>query len=260
MGERVFARLRLSNGRAAFAEKIGDVFELLSAAPWEEGRQTGERVSASEAVFIAPITPTKIVCVGRNYKAHAAELGNEVPAEPMLFFKPPSALIGPGAAIELPHQSSRVDHEAELGVVIGKRCRNAALENALDYVFGYTCVNDVSARDLQKKDGQWARAKGFDTFCPAGPLLVSGLAPQELGVRCHVSGAPRQDGHTRDMIFPVADLIVYISSVMTLEPGDLIATGTPHGVGPLTPGDTVDVEIDRIGVLSNPVRKAGTGR
>ncbi len=256
MSESVYARLRLSNGDTAFAERTGDELELLSAPPWEGGRRRGERVALAQAVLLAPVSPTKIVCVGRNYKAHAAELGNEVPAEPMLFFKPPSALIGPRAAIELPRQSSRVDHEAELGVVISKRCRKASRESALQYVFGYTCVNDVSARDLQKKDGQWARAKGFDTFCPAGPFVVTGLSPQELFVRCRVRGETRQDGHTRDMIFPVAELIAYISSVMTLEPGDLIATGTPHGVGPLAHGDVVEVEIDGIGVLENTVRAA----
>lgn len=256
MVESVYARVRLSDGRPVFAERIGDELELLSAAPWAEACvKTGERVSLAQASLLAPVSPTKIVCVGRNYRAHAAELGNEVPAEPMLFFKPPSALIGPGEAIVLPPVSARVDHEAELGVVIGKQCRKASPERALEHVFGFTCVNDVSARDLQKKDGQWARAKGFDTFCPAGPFVVTGLAPQMLHVQCRVSGEKRQDGFTRDMIFPVAELIAYISAVMTLEPGDLIATGTPHGVGPLAHGDTVEIEIDHIGVLKNAVRK-----
>ena len=212
-------------------------------------------LSARGAVRAAPVTPSKIVCVGRNYLAHARELGHEVPAEPLLFFKPPSSIIGDGDAIELPPQSERVDHEGELGVVIGKRATCVSEATALSHVFGYTCVNDVTARDLQKKDGQWARAKGFDTFCPVGPRIVTKLDPQALRVRCRVGDVVRQEGETRDMIFPVARLIAYISAIMTLEPGDLIATGTPHGVGPLVHGDVVDVEIDGIGVLTSRVQR-----
>jgi 2-keto-4-pentenoate hydratase/2-oxohepta-3-ene-1,7-dioic acid hydratase in catechol pathway len=250
-----FARIDLGSGRAAFARADGDKLFLLRSAPWLDAAETGEVLPRAGARLLAPVTPTKIVCVGRNYRAHAAELGNEVPAEPLLFFKPPSSLVGPNEAIELPAVSERIDHEAELGVVIGERCRDVRPEDAHRVIFGHTCVNDVSARDLQKKDGQWTRAKGFDTFCPAGPLVVTGLDTSALAVRCRVSGAARQDGNTRDMIFSIPDLIAYISQVMTLEPGDLIATGTPHGVGPLLPGDVVEVEVEGIGTLRNPVRK-----
>lgn len=240
----------------AFARIDGDHLVLLRAAPWIDAAEINTKIPLEGARLISPVAPSKIICVGRNYRAHAAELGNEVPPEPLLFFKPPSAVIGPGESILLPHQSSRIDHEAELGVIIGARCRSVPEDRALDFVFGYTCVNDVTARDLQKKDGQWARAKGFDSFCPAGPVIVTDLDPTSARVRGRVSGALRQDGNTRDMMFPVAQIIAYVSSIMTLEPGDLIATGTPHGVGPLAPGDVVEVEIDGIGVLSNPVEPA----
>jgi 2-keto-4-pentenoate hydratase/2-oxohepta-3-ene-1,7-dioic acid hydratase in catechol pathway len=252
-----FARVRLDDERAAFARQEGDKLVLLRGAPWTNPAETGESIRQDDARLMAPVTPTKIVCVGRNYRAHAAELGNEVPAEPMLFLKPPSAIIGPGDTIVLPRQSQRVEHEAELGVVIGKRCRDVSEAEALSVVFGYTCVNDVSARDLQKKDGQWARAKGADTFCPVGPVVVAGIDPSALGVRCRVSGELRQDGNTRDMVFSIARIISYISEVITLEPGDLIATGTPHGTGPLSPGATVEIEIDGIGALKNSVRSVG---
>ncbi|MDC3962336.1 fumarylacetoacetate hydrolase family protein [Polyangium jinanense] len=252
-----FARIDRGEGRAAFARLDGDRLRLLTGAPWERPSETGEDVPFAGARLLAPVTPTKIVCVGRNYRAHAAELGNDVPAEPLLFFKPPSSIVAAGDGIELPEESSRVDHEAELGVVIGARCRRVSEERALDFVFGYTCVDDVTARDLQKKDGQWTRAKGFDTFCPTGPLLVTGIDPSALAVRCRVNGEIRQDGNTRDMIFSIAQLIAYISGVMTLEPGDLIATGTPHGVGPIAAGDVVEVEVDGVGTLRNPVRACG---
>lgn len=250
-----FARILSRSGHPAFARLDENILTVLTAAPWENPRDTDEKLVFSSAPLLAPVAPTKIVCVGRNYRAHAAELGNDVPAEPLLFFKPPSSIVGPDDAIELPSASFHVDHEAELGVVIGSRCRNVSIDHALEYVFGYTCVNDVTARDLQKKDGQWARAKGFDTFCPAGPLLVTNLDPTTCGVRCRVGETLRQDGNTRDMIFSVRNLVAYISAIMTLEPGDLIATGTPHGVGPLAHGDVVQVEIDGIGVLDNQVRR-----
>jgi 2-keto-4-pentenoate hydratase/2-oxohepta-3-ene-1,7-dioic acid hydratase in catechol pathway len=207
-------------------------------------------VSFSHAELRVPVAPSKIVCVGRNYAAHAKELGNEPPKEPLLFFKPPSALVGPGARIELPPESARVEHEAELGVVIGRRVRRVPYADAMTAVFGYTCVNDVTARDLQRKDGQWARAKGFDGFCPVGPWIETDLDPRGLTVRCLVDGTLRQDGRTADMIFDVASLVSYVSNVMTLEPGDLLATGTPEGVGPLAPGNRVTVTIDGIGELT----------
>lgn len=207
--------------------------------------------------LLPPCAPTKIVCVGRNYLEHARELGNEAPSEPLIFLKPPSSLIASGDGIVYPPTSQRVDFEGELGIVIGDRARNVPREKAMDYVLGYTIVNDVTARDLQKKDGQWTRGKGFDTFCAVGPCLVS---PDEvdfkaLRVRTLVDGAVKQDGSVLDMIFTPDVIIEYITSFMTLEPGDLIATGTPPGVGPLTPGCTVRVEIDGIGALENHVIK-----
>ncbi len=207
-----------------------------------------------EASLLPPTVPSKIVCVGRNYAAHAAEHGADVPVEPMLFLKPPSALIGAGAAIELPPSSSQVEHEVELAVVIGRRARRVRSEEALEYVLGYTCANDVSARDFQRKDGQWGRAKGFDTFCPLGPWIVTDLNPSDLMLRAWVNEELRQKSRTSLMVFDVPTLVAFISEIMTLEPGDVILTGTPEGVGPLRPGDTVRVEVEGIGVLSNPVR------
>jgi 2-keto-4-pentenoate hydratase/2-oxohepta-3-ene-1,7-dioic acid hydratase in catechol pathway len=197
--------------------------------------------------------PGKIIGVGRNYREHAKELANAVPDEPLLFFKPPTALIGPGQPIVRPRGWERVDFEGELGVVIGKRCRRVSAADALDYVFGYTIVNDVTVRDLQKKDGQWTRAKGFDSFCPVGPALVPGLDPSQLRIVTKVDGVVKQDAPTSDMLFDVPTIIAVISRVMTLEPGDLIATGTPAGVGPLVPGNVVEITIEGIGTLHNPV-------
>jgi 2-keto-4-pentenoate hydratase/2-oxohepta-3-ene-1,7-dioic acid hydratase in catechol pathway len=209
--------------------------------------------------LLAPVAPSKIVCVGRNYREHAAELGNPMPEEPLLFMKAPSALVAGGDFIELPAASRRVEHEGELGVVIGRRARRlSASDDPLSYVLGYTCVNDVTARDLQRKDVQFTRAKSFDTFCPVGPHLVGGIDPLDLRVRTRVNGETRQSGRTSQMAFPVPDLVRYISHCMTLEPGDLIATGTPAGVGPLAAGDTVEVEVEGVGVLSNLVRLAPT--
>jgi 2-keto-4-pentenoate hydratase/2-oxohepta-3-ene-1,7-dioic acid hydratase in catechol pathway len=211
-------------------------------------------IRLDEAKLLPPVSPSKIVCVGRNYREHAAELGNPMPAEPLLFLKAPSAVIGDGDAITLPPASERVEHEGELGIVIGRRCsRIDADEDPLVYVLGYTCVNDVTARDLQRKDVQFTRAKSFDTFCPVGPFVVTGLDPLDLLVETRVNGQVRQSGRTSSMAFPVPYLLRYISHVMTLEPGDLIATGTPAGVGPLRDGDTVEVEIEGVGNLRNPV-------
>jgi 2-keto-4-pentenoate hydratase/2-oxohepta-3-ene-1,7-dioic acid hydratase in catechol pathway len=201
-----------------------------------------------------PLRPSKIIGIGRNYVEHARELGNEVPVVPIIFFKPPTALIGPGDTILLPDVSQRVEFEAEIGVVIGRRIRNAdpnAAERAID---GFTCVNDVTCRDLQKVDGQWGRAKGFDTFCPAGPRVVSGLDWRGLELLCRVNGAERQRAKATDMHFSIPELVSFLSGIMTLEPGDLIATGTPAGTAPLHHGDVVEVEITGVGILSNPVR------
>ena len=199
------------------------------------------------------IRPSKIVAVGRNYVAHARELGHDVPTEPLLFLKPPSAVVGDGDEVVYPAASSNVHHEAELAVVIGELCRNVAPEDALAHVAGYTCANDVTARDLQDRDGQWTRAKGFDTFCPLGPDVVSGIDPANLRITCRVNGEVRQSGSTSDMLFDVPHLVSYISGVMTLVPGDVILTGTPPGVGPVQRGDVMEVEVAGIGVLRNPV-------
>lgn len=205
--------------------------------------------------LFAPCQPGKIICVGRNYAEHAKELGNEIPKTPLIFLKPPSAVINPGDTIFLPPQSQQVEHEAELVAVIGKRGRNITAEQAREHILGYTIGNDVTARDLQKSDGQWTRAKGFDTFCPFGPWIDTDFDISDALVTCRVSGQPRQMASTRDMIFSVPTLVAYISSVMTLEPGDIIFTGTPAGVGPLTDGDEVTVEIEGLGRLINPVKK-----
>ncbi len=215
----------------------------------------GERIGPADALpLLPPVMPGKIACIGRNYAAHAAEHGVSVPDEPVLFLKPPSALIGHGGEIVLPPRVGRVDHEAELAVIIGRRASHVSREDALRYVFGYTCANDVSARDYQKKDGQWGRAKGFDTFCPLGPWIVTGLDPSDLAIACHVNGAQRQSARTSDMIFDVATLVSFVSGVMTLLPGDVLLTGTPSGVSPLADGDTVEITIEGIGTLRNTVR------
>ena len=200
------------------------------------------------------ITPSKIVCVGRNYADHAKELGNEVPKQPMLFFKPPSAIIGPGEPIVLPAASQQVEYESEIGVIVGQALSRASESEAERAIGGFTCVNDVTARDLQKTDGQWARAKGFDTFCPVGPVVARGLDWKQLEVIGRLNGVERQRGRTEQMQFSIPFLLSYISQIMRLEPGDLVATGTPAGVGKLTAGDVIEVEIPGIGVLSNPVR------
>jgi 2-keto-4-pentenoate hydratase/2-oxohepta-3-ene-1,7-dioic acid hydratase in catechol pathway len=202
---------------------------------------------------VTELRPSKIVCVGRNYVAHAAELGNPMPERPMLFLKPPSALIGNGDAIVLPPASSRVEFEGEIGVVIGRRFAGGTSRDAEAAIGGFTCLNDVTARDLQKTDGQWGRAKGFDTFCPAGPRVASGLDWRDLELITRVNGAERQRARSANMHVSIPDLLVFIGGIMTLEPGDLVATGTPAGVGPLAAGDVVDVEITGIGVLTNPV-------
>ncbi|MFZ5879743.1 MAG: fumarylacetoacetate hydrolase family protein [Chloroflexota bacterium] len=224
----------------------GDIFERY--------RRRDADLPRAEVKLLAPCQPSKIVCVGRNYVEHAKELGNEVPKVPLIFLKPPSSIIASGETILLPPQSAQVEHEAELVIVIGKRGRHVTTEDARQYILGYTVGNDVTARDLQKTDGQWTRAKGFDTFCVFGPWIDTDFDPSDAVVTCRVNGQMRQMASTRDMVFSVPTLVAYVSSVMTLEPGDLIFTGTPAGVGPLKPGDRVDVEVDGLGGISNPVR------
>jgi 2-keto-4-pentenoate hydratase/2-oxohepta-3-ene-1,7-dioic acid hydratase in catechol pathway len=226
-----------------------------TAGPWS--RERGEAHALAEVRLLPPCWPSKIVCVGRNYREHAAELGNNVPTEPLIFLKPPSALIAHRDRIVYPAASGRVDYEGELGIVIGHRARHVKRQDARVFVLGYTCVNDVTARDLQRKDEQWTRAKGFDTFCPVGPWIVpqEEVRFEEIRVRTFVDDQKRQDASVRDMIYPPGEIIEYVSSVMTLEPGDLIATGTPSGIGPLAPGSVVRVVVDGVGALENQVVK-----
>jgi 2-keto-4-pentenoate hydratase/2-oxohepta-3-ene-1,7-dioic acid hydratase in catechol pathway len=202
---------------------------------------------------MSPPAPGKIICVGRNYAAHARELGNAVPERPLLFFKPTSAVIGDGEPIRLPAASERVEYEGEIGVVLGRRLRRATADACAEAIAGIVAANDVTARDLQKVDGQWARAKGFDSFCPLGTVATDGWQLDDLSVITRVNGEERQRGHVRDMIFPIVDLLAYVSAIMTLEPGDLLLTGTPEGVGPLVAGDMVEIEVPGVGLVRNPV-------
>lgn len=236
-----------------FVEVSGHNLQPLDAAPWLGGKPSGLPRSAAEATFACPVRPSKIIAVAKNYRAHAQEMAGEVPKEPLFFFKPPSSLVGPGQAVCLPRISERVDHEVELGVVIGRRCRRVSVEHAMDYVFGYTVVCDVSARDLQQSEKLWTRAKGFDTFCPVGPGVTTGIEPTDLALELKVNGVIRQSGRTRDMVFDIPTLIAAASAFLTLEPGDLIATGTPHGVGPLKAGDRVQMAIEKVGWFEFPV-------
>ena len=239
---------------AAWAREEGDALRLLDGPPWASPRETRESLLLAVAPLLPPVEASKIVGVGRNYRAHAEERGKEVPREPLLFYKPPSSVIGPGAAIRHPAWVGRVDHEAELAVVIGREasCLSGP-ERALDHVFGVTAINDVTARDLQDKDVQFTRAKGFDTFCPVGPCIATGLDLGRCRVVGRVNGEVRQDGNTEQLVFPVAFLVWYVSRVMTLVPGDIISTGTPSGIGPLRPGDVTEVEVEGVGTLVNPV-------
>ncbi|WP_292830820.1 fumarylacetoacetate hydrolase family protein [Microbacterium sp.] len=251
---------RFSHGEAI---RFGIVDEaelvVLAGDPMFAGFETtGERVPLSEVTLLAPVIPrSKIVAVGRNYREHAAELGNDAPSEPLLFLKPNTSVIGPGDSIVRPPQSDRTDFEGELAIVIGRITKNVPAERALDHVFGYTIANDVTARDLQRSDGQWSRAKGFDTFCPLGPAIETEF-DLDGGARIttRVNGDVRQDGPISDMVHPVPELIAHASAAFTLLPGDVILTGTPAGVGPFGAGDTVEVEITGLGILRNPARNA----
>ena len=214
-----------------------------------------DQIGLTEATLLAPVRPSKIICVGRNYREHAEELGNEVPVEPLIFFKPPSSLLAPGGEIRRPKLSQRIDFEGELAVVISKTIYQVrADEDVRPYILGYTCLDDVTARDLQNKDGQWTRAKGFDTFCPVGPLVTDEINPWTgVGVETRVNGEVRQQGNTRDFIFSLGVIIRYISQAMTIAPGDVIATGTPKGVGPVVAGDVIEISVEGVGTLRNPV-------
>lgn len=259
-----YCRFRLADAHYGLIESVAGKELITRTFEWdlasgdavdEVASRKIEPVPLEEANLLAPVTPSKIICVGRNYREHAKELGNEPPTELLIFSKPPSAVIAPGEAIVRPRISERVDHEGELGVVIGRKCRSLPDDaDVREYIAGYTVVNDVTARDLQKKDGQWTRGKGFDTFCPTGPVVVDELDPWTgVGVETKLNGEVRQQGNTRDFIFPLDAIIRYIAQAMTLLPGDLIATGTPAGVGPMKAGDVVEVTVEGIGTLSNPV-------
>ncbi len=250
-----YMRVRTNYG-PTYARVEEGICHLLSGAPWERGVQVLAASPAAGLELCAPCAPGKIVCVGVNYHDHAAEFGHTLPESPLLFLKPPSSVIGPEEAIVYPPcWTERVDYEAELAAVIGRQARHITAADAHDCIFGYTCLNDVTARDLQRKDGQWTRAKSFDTFCPIGPAIVRGMDVSNLRIESRVNGQVRQHSTTARLIFGVAEIVAFVSQVMTLEPGDVIATGTPAGVGPLQPGDIVEVEIEHIGCLRNPVIK-----
>ncbi len=231
----------------------GETVHAMDGAPWLESRSTGKTFNLGEVKLEAPVEPSKIVCIGLNYHAHvqASQSADEAPEYPLIFLKPSSSIIGPGEKIVHPEASQRVDYEAELGLVIGKRAKNVSEAEAEDYIFGFTCVNDVTARDLQKKDGQWSRAKGFDTFCPVGPWIVTELNYRDVLVEGILNGEIKQSGRTSLMIFNIPFLISYLSSIMTLNPGDLIPTGTPAGIAPMKSGDEIEVKIEDIGSLKN---------
>ena len=232
----------------------GELVTALAGPPWDGVRTLGGAMPLATARLLPPCEPSKIVAVGLNYRAHASEMGKELPEEPLLFLKAPSSLLPPGGAVVPPRQSSRVEHEGELALVIGRVATAVNTSRALEYVAGYTCLDDVTARDIQRREKVYARAKGFDTFCPVGPWLETEVAdPQALSLELRVNGQVRQKGSTADMIFPVAEVIAFISHIMTLVPGDLVTTGTPPGVGPLASGDSVEVEIAGIGVLRHGV-------
>jgi 2-keto-4-pentenoate hydratase/2-oxohepta-3-ene-1,7-dioic acid hydratase in catechol pathway len=259
------------NGQAQYGlvESVGGrdaIVRILLTSPEEADGDTEslrtrriEAIPLEEATLLVPVRPSKIVCMGRNYKEHAAELGNEVPKEPLIFFKPTSSLLAPGGTVRRPKLSQRVDFEGELAAVIGRTCyQPAAAADIRQYILGYTAINDVTARDLQKQDGQWTRAKGFDTFCPAGPLVTDEIDPgfgvgAGVEVETRVNGEVRQHGNTRDFIFPLEVVIRYIAQAMTLYPGDLVPTGTPSGVGPVVAGDVMEISVEGVGTLRNPV-------
>lgn len=245
-------------GGVAFAsvEGDGDDAQVLEIAehPFGTPNFTGKRWPLADVRLLAPILPSKVIAIGRNYAKHAAEFGNEVPKDPMMFIKPSTTVIGPNAAIRRPSGVGRVDFEGELAIVIGQPVKNVSAARAASAILGYTVANDVSARELQKSDGQWGRAKGFDTFCPLGPWIETSLDPADLALRSEVDGELKQDGRTSDLVHKIPELVEFVSGVMTLLPGDIILTGTPEGVGPIEDGQSVSITIEGIGTLTNPVQ------
>jgi 2-keto-4-pentenoate hydratase/2-oxohepta-3-ene-1,7-dioic acid hydratase in catechol pathway len=240
-------------GREAYGIVEGQAIRALSAEPWAGGLPEGPVLRLAEVTLLAPAAPSKVVCVGRNYRAHAREMGHEVPREPLLFIKPSTAVVGPMAEIRLPEASREVHHEAELACVVGKALTRVTPAEARAGIFGYTCLNDVSARDIQRAEQHFTRAKSFDTFCPLGPVVDTTVDPLDATVTCRVNGEQRQRGFTRDMTWDPFVLVSFVSHAMTLLPGDVVATGTPEGVGPIRRGDWVEVEVSGVGVLKNPV-------
>ena len=231
----------------------GEKIELITGLPWPDISDPVAALNLADVKILAPVIPSKVVCVGKNYADHAKEMGGDVPAEPVIFIKPNTTVIGDGDFIVLPSQSTNVHHEAELAIVIGALAKNVDIDRADEVIFGYTCANDVTARDLQNSDGQWTRAKSFDTFCPLGPWIETELDPEDLAISCLVNGEIRQDGNTGDLVRSAREMVSWISHMMTLLPGDVILTGTPAGVGPISTGDSVTVTIQDIGSLTNSV-------
>ncbi len=254
-----YVRFLDSAGRKVYGLLEGEQVAEISAAPYENYERTGAVYALADLKLVAPSDPTVIMCAGTNYMDHIREaiekmhVETKIPEHPLIFSKGPNTIADPEQGILYPATVERVDFEGELGVIIGKRCKKATRENAKEFIAGYTCLNDVSARDMQWNDGQWTRGKGLDTFCPFGPVVTDEIDPANLRLRTRVNGVTLQDGNTRDMIFDVPALIEYISEYITLEPGDVIATGTPSGVGPVKPGDVIEIEIEGIGILRNPV-------
>ncbi|MEA5004299.1 MAG: fumarylacetoacetate hydrolase family protein [Christensenella sp.] len=249
-----FGRVRIQQGDF-YAELSGGQAKLLVGTPYETVAYTGEELALEACTLLAPAKPKNIVAVGLNYQSHATEIAMTIPKEPLIFSKFISSILVPGGVIVKPPQCERLDYEAELAFVVGKKCRNVRKENAAEYIFGYTCLNDVTARDLQKTDGQWARCKGFDTFCPFGPWIETEFDPTGAHVRAILNGKTVQEGNTSDFIFDAYTLLAYISSFMTLMPGDVVTMGTPGGIGPMQPGDEISIVIDGIGELRNTVGK-----
>ncbi|RJX33942.1 MAG: DUF2437 domain-containing protein [Desulfarculus sp.] len=241
-------------GRVHYGLLSGQRLRVYQGSPFAGGQPGKAFAPLNKVRLLAPCRPSKVVAVGLNYKAHAKEVDKPLPLEPMLFLKPSTSVIGPGQAILRPTISRRVDHESELAVVLGRKCRLVSPDQAADYILGYTCLNDVTARDLQARDVQYSRAKGFDTFCPLGPAITNEIDPRQVRVRALVNNKVRQEANTSDMIFDVYQLVAFVSQVMTLNPGDVIATGTPSGISPLAAGDTVSIEVEGIGRLDNPVQ------
>ena len=231
----------------------GDKIELISGLPWPDISEPVAALNLADVRILAPVIPSKVVCVGKNYADHAKEMGGDIPAEPVIFLKPNTTVVGDGDYIVLPPQSANVHYEAELAIVIGALAKNVEVNRADEVIFGYTCANDVTARDLQNSDGQWTRAKSFDTFCPLGPWIETELDPENLGISCQVNGITQQNGNTRDLVRSAREMVAWISQMMTLLPGDVILTGTPAGVGPIVAGDLVSVTIEEIGTLTNSV-------